>query len=100
MAENTKQTRQQETMVRGRAWLTAGNLISRLLGIVYVIPRFHWLGTHKNEANALFNMGYQVYANFLLISTVGLPTAVAKQIAKYNVLAKEEVCYYLVREFF
>lgn len=100
MAENTKQTRQQETMVRGMAWLTAGNFISRLLGIIYVIPWFIWLGTHKNEANALFNMGYQVYANFLLISTVGLPTAVAKQIAKYNVLAKEEVSYYLVREFF
>lgn len=100
MAENTKQTRQQETMVRGMAWLTAGNFISRLLGLIYVIPWFVWLGSHKNEANALFNMGYQVYANFLLISTVGLPTAVAKQIAKYNVLEKEEVSYYLVREFF
>lgn len=100
MAENTKQTRQQEMMVRGMAWLTAGNFISRLLGLIYVIPWFVWLGSHKNEANALFNMGYQVYANFLLISTVGLPTAVAKQIAKYNVLEKEEVSYYLVREFF
>lgn len=100
MVENIKQTRQQETMVRGMAWLTAGNFISRLLGLIYVIPWFVWLGSHKNEANALFNMGYQVYANFLLISTVGLPTAVAKQIAKYNVLEKEEVSYYLVREFF
>lgn len=100
MVENIKQTRQQETMVRGMAWLTAGNFISRLLGLIYVIPWFVWLGSHKNEANALFNMGYQVYANFLLISTVGLPTAVAKQIAKYNVLEKEGVSYYLVREFF
>lgn len=100
MSDSTKQTQQQETMVRGMAWLTAGNFISRLLGIIYVIPWFMWLGEHKNEANALFNMGYQVYANFLLISTVGLPTAVAKQIAKYNVLDKEEVSYYLVREFF
>lgn len=100
MSEKTKQTRQQESMVRGMAWLTAGNFISRLLGIVYVIPWLIWMGRHQNEANALFNMGYQVYANFLLISTVGLPTAVAKQIAKYNVLGKEEVSYYLVREFF
>ncbi len=45
-------------------------------------------------------MGYQIYANFLLISTAGLPTAIAKQVAKYNVLGKEEVSLYLVREFF
>lgn len=96
----TNQTSQQEQLAKGMAWLTAGNFISRLLGIIYVIPWYMWLGEHKAEANALFNMGYQVYANFLLISTVGLPTAVAKQIAKYNVLGKQETSFYLVREFF
>ena len=100
MSENSKQSHQQETMVRGMAWLTAGNFISRLLGIIYVIPWFIWMGEHRNEANALFNMGYQVYATFLLISTVGLPTAMAKQIAKYNALDRQDVSYYLVREFF
>lgn len=101
MSENVKQqsAHQQSTMVRGMAWLTAGNFISRLLGIAYVIPWYFWLGEHKAEANALFNMGYQVYANFLLISTVGLPTAVAKQIAKYNIKGREDISYYLVREF-
>ena len=100
MSENSKQSHQQETMVRGMAWLTAGNFISRLLGIIYVIPWFIWMGEHRNEANALFNMGYQVYATFLLISTVGLPTAMAKQIAKYNALDRQDISYYLVREFF
>ncbi|NQG97233.1 polysaccharide biosynthesis protein [Streptococcus suis] len=95
-----QQGQHQETMVRGMAWLTAGNFISRLLGIIYVIPWYMWLGEHAAEANALFNMGYQIYANFLLISTVGLPTAVAKQIAKYNIQGKQDVSYYLVREFF
>ena len=100
MSDTTKQTRQQETMVRGMAWLTVGNFISRLLGIIYIIPWYMWLGEDKAVANALFNMGYQVYANFLLISTVGLPTAVAKQISKYNTLGREDISYYLVREFF
>lgn len=100
MSENKQQSHQQETMVRGMAWLTAGNFISRLLGIIYVIPWFIWMGEHRFEANALFNMGYQVYATFLLISTVGLPTAMAKQIAKYNALDRQDVSYYLVREFF
>ncbi|NQK16599.1 polysaccharide biosynthesis protein [Streptococcus suis] len=96
----TGQSREQETMVRGMAWLTAGNFLSRLLGVAYVIPWYIWLGEHRAEANALFSMGYQIYANFLLISTAGLPTAIAKQVAKYNVLGKEDVSLYLVREFF
>ncbi|HEM5984852.1 TPA: polysaccharide biosynthesis protein [Streptococcus suis] len=97
---NTGQTREQETMVRGMAWLTAGNFLSRLLGVTYIIPWYIWLGEHRAEANALFSMGYQIYANFLLISTAGLPVAIAKQVAKYNVLGKEDVSLYIVREFF
>lgn len=89
----------QEQMARGMAWLTAGNFISRLLGVIYVIPWYAWLGQDQELANGLFGMGYQVYAMFLLISTSGLPTAVAKQVAKYNVLDKEDVTYYLVRQF-
>lgn len=97
---NTGQTHEQEKMVRGMAWLTAGNFLSRLLGVAYIIPWYIWLGEHRAEANALFSMGYQIYANFLLISTAGLPVAIAKQVAKYNVLGKEDVSLYLVREFF
>ena len=95
-----QQSKEQATMARGLAWLTAGNILSRLLGVAYVIPWYIWLGEYRAEANALFSMGYQIYANFLLISTAGLPTAIAKQVAKYNVLGKEEVSLYLVREFF
>lgn len=90
---------QQSRMARGVAWLTTGNFISRLLGVIYVIPWYAWLGVYAKQANALFGMGYNVYANFLLISTVGIPVAVAKQIAKYNSLGKEETSYYLVKQF-
>ena len=64
----TKMT-QQEQMVRGTAWLTASNFISRLLGAFYIIPWYAWMGTHAEQANALFGMGYNIYALFLLIST-------------------------------
>ncbi|MGT2949863.1 polysaccharide biosynthesis protein [Streptococcus cuniculi] len=101
MAEHktTEQTQQQESMAKGLAWLTAGNFISRLLGIAYIIPWYMWMGSHRAEANTLFGMGYQVYGNFLLISTIGLPPAVAKQIAKYNVQGRQDISYYIVREF-
>lgn len=95
--ENTT-NRQQEQMVQGAAWLTAGNFLSRFLGAAYIIPWYAWMGKVGAEANALFGMGYEVYALFLLISTVGLNVAVAKQIAKYNTLGKPEVAFYLIRQ--
>lgn len=74
-----QQSKEQATMAKGLAWLTAGNILSRLLGVAYVIPWYIWLGEYRAEANALFSMGYQIYANFLLISTVGLPVAIDRK---------------------
>ncbi|MBS7575941.1 MULTISPECIES: polysaccharide biosynthesis protein [unclassified Enterococcus] len=82
--QQLNEERQQSQMVRGSLWLSAGNLISRLLGAIYIIPWYAWMGSHANEANSLFGMGYNVYALFLLISTAGIPAAIAKQTAKYN----------------
>ena len=92
-------TSQQEQMLRGTAWLTAGNFISRLLGAIYIIPWYIWMGKHGAEANGLFTMGYNIYAWFLLISTAGIPVAVAKQVAKYNTIDKAEYSFTLIREF-
>ena len=92
-------TSQQEQMLRGTAWLTAGNFISRLLGAIYIIPWYIWMGKHGAEANGLFTMGYNIYAWFLLISTAGIPVAVAKQVAKYNTIDKPEYSFTLIREF-
>lgn len=90
---------QQAQMLRGTAWLTASNFISRLLGAVYIIPWYIWMGSHAAEANGLFTMGYNIYAWFLLISTAGVPVAVAKQVAKYNAMEKREQSFTLIREF-
>lgn len=81
----------QEKMVKGSAWMTASNIISRLLGAVYIIPWYAWMGTHANEANSLSSMGYTVYALFLLISTAGIPAAIAKQTSYYNSLNEYKI---------
>lgn len=81
----------QEKMVKGSAWMTASNIISRLLGAVYIIPWYAWMGEHANEANSLSSMGYTVYALFLLISTAGLPAAIAKQTSYYNSLNEYKI---------
>ena len=97
--DQPKTTSQQQQMLRGTAWLTASNFISRLLGAIYIIPWYIWMGRHGAEANGLFTMGYNIYAWFLLISTAGVPVAVAKQVAKYNTIDKEEHSFTLIREF-
>ncbi|MFZ8764881.1 putative polysaccharide biosynthesis protein [Enterococcus diestrammenae] len=89
MAENKSPQQSlsaQERMARGSSWLTLGNVGSRLLGAIYVVPWFYWLGSDQYQANALFNMGYNFYALFLMISTAGIPAAFSKQTAHYNSL--------------
>lgn len=90
---------QQSQMLRGTVWMTASNFISRLLGAVYIIPWYIWMGQHAAQANGLFTMGYNIYAWFLLISTAGVPVAVAKQVAKYNTKGQGEHSFALIRGF-
>ena len=92
-------TNQQKQMLLGTAWLTASNFISRFLGAIYIIPWYIWMGKHGAEANGLFTMGYNIYAWFLLISTAGVPVAVAKQVAKYNTIDQKDHSFTLIREF-
>ncbi len=94
-----EQNDQQAQMLRGTAWMTASNFISRLLGAAYIIPWYIWMGKHGAEANGLFTMGYNIYAWFLLISTAGVPVAVAKQVAKYNTKGQEEHSFAMIRGF-
>ncbi|MGY3750016.1 putative polysaccharide biosynthesis protein [Vagococcus acidifermentans] len=75
-----------EKMVRGSIWMTSGSVISRLIGVIYILPWYAWMGENGRVANALFNKGYNVYALFLMIATAGIPSAVAKQISHYNSL--------------
>ena len=93
----TKTDRQQQQMLRGTAWMTASNIISRLLGALYIIPWYAWMGKQGDQANALFGQGYNIYALFLLISTAGIPVAIAKQVSKYNTLGKMETSFFLLK---
>lgn len=79
-----KEQTMKEKMLRGSAWMTAGSIISRILGALYIIPWYSWLGSDKLQANALYTKGYTVYSIFLMIAISGIPSAVAKQVAHYN----------------
>lgn len=91
METNTKENTAQDTMVKGSAWMTFGSIFSRILGAIYIIPWYAWMGSHGNIANALTAKSYNVYSLFIIISTAGIPGAVAKQVAKYNALNEYEI---------
>jgi O-antigen/teichoic acid export membrane protein len=73
----------QKALVTGSAWMTAGSIFSRILGAIYVIPWYLWMGHAAAAGNALFARGYNIYSLFLIISTAGIPSAVSKQVAHY-----------------
>lgn len=73
-----------QQVVRGAAWLTVASILSRILGIVYIIPWAAWLGADYNQAATLYSVGYRPYALFLSIATAGFPSSIAKQLAFYQ----------------
>lgn len=79
-----KEKTMKEKMLKGSAWMTAGSIISRILGAIYIIPWYSWFGDDRLQANALYTKGYTVYSVFLMIAISGIPSAVAKQVARYN----------------
>lgn len=82
-----------QKMVSGTAWMTAGSMVSRILGALYIIPWFAWMGGQGpgDAANALYQMGYTPYGFFLALATAGVPSAISKQVSYYNALGEYEV---------
>nr|WEY99428.1 lipid II flippase MurJ [Bacillus subtilis] len=76
MKKHVKQTVKRSTFV-----LTLGTYISRILGMVYLIPFSIMVGA---TGGALFQYGYNQYTLFLNIATMGFPAAVSKFVSKYN----------------
>ncbi|UQS85225.1 polysaccharide biosynthesis protein [Apilactobacillus apisilvae] len=76
----------QSKMLKGSSWMTAGSILSRILGAIYIIPWSIWFGNLYFQANALYVQGYNVYSMFLIISIAGVPSAIAKEVAHYNAL--------------
>ncbi|MFD2618002.1 putative polysaccharide biosynthesis protein [Terrilactibacillus laevilacticus] len=70
-------------MIRGTLILTVATFLSKMLGIVFVIPFTALVG---NDGVFLYSIAYIPYSIILSISTLGLPLAVSKFVAKYNAM--------------
>ncbi|MDX8367465.1 polysaccharide biosynthesis protein [Cytobacillus sp. IB215665] len=72
-------------LLRGTFILTLGTMLSKVLGILYVIPFTAIVGS---EGTTLFSYAYVPYTIFLSIATAGVPLAVSKYVAKYNAMGE------------
>ncbi|MCJ8009538.1 oligosaccharide flippase family protein [Lederbergia wuyishanensis] len=76
-------------LIRGTFILTLGTILSKVLGLIYVIPFYAIIG--GEGPYALYNLGYVPYTIFISIATAGVPLAVSKYIAKYNAMEEYAV---------
>ncbi|MCD4839538.1 polysaccharide biosynthesis protein [Neobacillus sedimentimangrovi] len=78
----------QSKLLRGTFILTFGTILSKILGLIYVIPFFQIVG---REGTVLYQYSYVPYTIFISIATAGIPLAVSKFISKYNALEEYAV---------
>ncbi len=73
--------------VQGVMVATLGIVITKILGIIYVIPFYAIIG---ERGGALYSYAYSIYSVFLYLSSVGIPLAISKLTSEYNALGYYE----------
>lgn len=76
-----------DTFIKGALISTICIVLSKILGIIYVIPFNSIIG---NQGGALYSYAYNVYAIFLNLSTIGIPLAISKIVSEYSTLGYDD----------
>jgi len=69
---------------------TLGIIITKIIGLVYVIPFYAIIGI---SGGALYSYAYSIYNMFLNLATSGIPVAMSKVVSEFNSLK-----YYYTKE--
>ncbi|HEU4965631.1 MAG TPA: polysaccharide biosynthesis protein [Bacilli bacterium] len=78
MSEGTK-----KGMVAGAFSLAMAGLITKVLGVIYIVP---FQNMAKDEAMGLYSSAYAFYVVMLQIATAGIPLAISKLISERNAM--------------
>jgi len=62
-------------------------IISKVLGVIYVIPFYNIIG---EQGGTLYGYAYNIYNVFLTISSAGIPLAISKLTSEYNTLNMQD----------
>ena len=76
-------TMYKNSFVKGAIITTVGIVITKLLGILYVIPFHAIIG---EQGGALYGYAYTIYLIFMSLSSAGIPLAISKVISEYQTL--------------
>ncbi len=66
-------------VIKQGAILAGASVIVRIIGFLYRIPLTHMIG---DEGMAIYAVGFNIYTLFLIISSQGLPVAIAKLVSE------------------
>ena len=70
-----------QVFLTGVIILTAANLLTKVIGLVFKIPLTNMLG---NEGMGYFNTAYQIYTWLYMLSTAGVPVALSILVSEFN----------------
>ena len=85
-------------LIRGTFLITFSILITKILGVIYIIPFYAIIGGEKNLAP--FNYAYTPYNIAIAIATAGVPLAASKYVSKYNALGAYRISQKLYKSSF
>lgn len=71
------------SFLNGAFITTLGIVITKILGIIYVIPFHSIIG---ESGGALYGYAYTIYLLFMSISSAGIPLAISKVVSEYQTL--------------
>ena len=78
-----KKIMHKSSFVKGAFITTLGIVITKILGILYVIPFHAVIG---DEGGALYGYAYTIYLLFMSLSSAGIPLAISKLVSEYQTL--------------
>lgn len=73
--------------IEGALIATIAIILSKILGVLYVIPFYKIIG---ENGGSLYGYAYNIYNFFLIISSAGIPLAISKITSEYNTLGKQK----------
>ena len=83
-------TMKKSGIVGGAFITTLGIVITKIIGVLYVIPFHSIIG---EEGGALYGYAYTIYLLFMSLSSLGIPLAISKLVSEYQTLG-----YYSVKK--
>ena len=80
--------------MEGAMIATIAIIVSKILGVLYVIPFYRIIG---ENGGSLYGYAYNIYNFFLIISSAGIPLAISKITSEYNTLGKVKEKTYMFK---